>query len=307
MAQTAKSQPTAWFDQASNLMQSWGEQHQNLFRTWAENFKGQADPATSASAPTGGMGNAVEMAQAQFGQMAELFKKSMEGWAALAQAPADAKGGLDASVLKKLFDPAEWGRAGNGGFDLALEHLTEGPSYATLWDLDRKLLKAQRLSQARMQDIAAYQMIVQAAWNTAFEKFVKALGDSKGEPLQSARDFLDLWIATANDVLLEMHRTPKFLEAQRKVTRSSAEYRLQEREIAEVFCEMHHIPTRTEMDEVQRTVVELRRELRALKSGAGPRVVAKSAPAAVSAGAKRARAASKRTKPAARSKKGIHR
>jgi hypothetical protein len=28
---------------------------------------------------------------------------------------------------------------------------------------------------------------------------------------------------------------------------------------------MHHIPTRGEMDEVQRTVIELRRELRALK------------------------------------------
>ncbi len=123
MAQTAKTPANAWFDQASNLMQSWGEQHQNLFQTWAENFK-QSKP----SAPVADMSNPVEVAQAQFGQMAELFKKSMEGWAALAQAPGDAKGGLDASVLKKLFDPAEWGRAGNGGFDLALEHLTEGPS-----------------------------------------------------------------------------------------------------------------------------------------------------------------------------------
>lgn len=302
MAQTAKTPANAWFDQASNLMQSWGEQHQNLFQTWAENFKQSKPPA-----PVADMSNPVEVAQAQFGQMAELFKKSMEGWATLAQAPGDAKGGLDASVLKKLFDPAEWGRAGNGGFDLALEHLTEGPSYATLWDLDRKLLNAQRLSQARLQDIASYQMIVQAAWNTAFEKFAKALGDSKGTPLQSGRDFLDLWIATANDALLEMHRTPKFLEAQRKVTRSSAEYRLQEREIAEVFCEMHHIPTRTEMDEVQRTVIELRRELRALKSGASPRVVAKTAPAAVATTAKRPRAASQRTKPAARSRKGARR
>ncbi len=66
----------------------------------------------------------------------------------------------------------------------------------------------------------------------------------------------------------------RFLEAQRKMTRSSAEYRLQEREIAEVFCEMHHIPTRSEVDELQRTVIELRRELRALK-WRSPRVVAK--------------------------------
>ena len=40
--------------------------------------------------------------------------------------------------------------------------------------------------------------------------------------------------------------------AQRAMTRSSAEYRLAEREIAEGFCEVHHIPTRTEGDSYAR-------------------------------------------------------
>jgi polyhydroxyalkanoate synthesis regulator phasin len=199
------------------------------------------------------------------GALNDLFAKSMEGWAALAKWPIDPKGGVDASALKKLFDPAEWGRT-RGGFDLALEHLTEGPTYATLWDLDRKLLVAQKLAQQRAQDTAAYQAVVQKAWNKAFERFVNALGDTGGTPLKSGRELIDLWIAIANDTLTEMHRTPAFLEAQRKMTRSAADYRLQEREIAEVFCELHHIPTRSEVDELQRTVVELRRELRALKA-----------------------------------------
>ena len=55
-----------------------------------------------------------------------------------------------------------------------------------------------------------------------------------------------------------MHRSEAFLEAQRTMTRSATEYRLQEREIAEAFCAMHHVPTRTEMDEVQREVYVLR-------------------------------------------------
>ena len=33
----------------------------------------------------------------------------------------------------------------------------------------------------------------------------------------------------------------------------------------EAYCEMHHIPTRTEVDELARSVYELRRELRALR------------------------------------------
>jgi hypothetical protein len=62
-----------------------------------------------------------------------------------------------------------------------------------------------------------------------------------------------------------MHRSKEFLEAQRRMTRSSTEYRLAEREIAEAFCEMHHIPTRGEMDEIQKSMVELKRELRAMR------------------------------------------
>jgi hypothetical protein len=97
---------------------------------------------------------------------------------------------------------------------------------------------------------------------------MKAVNDPRGEPITSGRAMLDLWLSTANKSLLEMHRSEEFLETQRKMTRSSTEYRLAEREIAEAFCEVHHIPTRTEMDEMQRAVTELRRELRALRKPA---------------------------------------
>lgn len=300
MAQFNKPAPNEWLDQASNLMKSWGEQGQGLYQTWAENLKKQT--AGLPAAPTG----TVESMQGQLSQMTEFFNKSMESWAALAQWSKDGATGVDANAFRKMFDPAEWSRAGAGGFDFAFEHLTEGPTYATLWDLDRKLLNAQRLSQKRLQDIAAYQMIVQGAWNTVFERFMKALGDATATPLTSGRDLLDLWIATANETLTAMHRTPRFLEAQRKMTRSSAEYRLQEREIAEVFCEMHHIPTRSEVDELQRTVVELRRELRAIRGRATPKVegVAKPAVKKTVAAKPKKVVATRPKKAAARSRKG---
>jgi poly[(R)-3-hydroxyalkanoate] polymerase subunit PhaE len=265
MAQSAKAAtPNDWFDQTSKLMKSWNEQGQSFFQTWAEGLakQGPANPSATGALP--------DSMQGPLSQMTEFFNKSMEQWGALAQWPKSGKS-LDANALKKLFDPAEWGRAGIGGFDLALEHLTEGPTYANLWDLDRKLLKAQRLSQQRLRHIATYQAIVQDAWRSASERFLRALSDASRPTISSARELLDLWVATANETLIEMHRTPKFLEAQRNVTRSSADYRLQEREIAETFCEVHHIPTRGEVDELQRTVVELRRQVRALTAQSSPR------------------------------------
>src|SRR5260221_169100 len=96
-------------------------------------------------------------------------------------------------------------------------------------------------------------------------EWLKFWNDPNGTPIRTGREMLDLWLATANGALVEMHRSKEFLEAQRRVTRSSTEYRLAEREIAETFCEMHHIPTRTEMDEMQRAVTEMRREVRALR------------------------------------------
>jgi len=248
-----------WFDAPAGWLKYWTENQTSLFQALAEG-KTAAPWMTPGEAPTGSLEDWTR-------QMSEFSRRSVESWTALAKQGWPMLTGSDAdrSSLQQLFDPAVWSRTGAGRFDLALERLTEGPTYATLWDLDRKLLNAQKLWLKRSEDIAAYQAIVQAAWRRAIQRFVDALNDPKAPPLNSGREFLDLWIATANACLLEMHRSDEFLEAQRTMTRSATEYRLQEREIAEAFCAMHHIPTRTEMDEVQHAVYELRRELRALQ------------------------------------------
>mgnify|MGYP003291597113 CR=1 FL=1 len=119
----------------------------------------------------------------------------------------------------------------------------------------------------RARDVEQYWEVVQGAWQRAVERFTKSISDPKAAPIKSGRDMLDAWLEIANASLLEMHRSKEFLEAQRRMTRSSTEYRLAEREIAEAFCEMHHIPTRTEMDEIQKSMVELKRELRTMRRG----------------------------------------
>ena len=105
-------------------------------------------------------------------------------------------------------------------------------------------------------------------WNEAVQRFLGEINDTQGTPITTWRELTDVWVKVANETLLATHRTPEFLETQRKLTRSGAECRLQERAVAEAFCEIQQMPTRTEMDEVQREVYELRRRLRALeKSG----------------------------------------
>jgi hypothetical protein len=252
---------------ANDWVQFWQNNQKSLFQAWAEgkmpSFPGlkPEDAAKGSDAKPAGAAGADPMG--------ELMKRSMEEWAALAQEAWTQSGRFDADMLRKAFDPAEWRRAGTR-FDMGLEKLTEGPTYATLYDMDRKVLTAQKLWIDRTRDIEHYYEVVQGAWNRAYERFMKAIGEKGGAPIKSGRALLDLWLATANTALVEMHRSKDFLDAQRRMTRSSTDYRLAEQEIAEAFCEIHHIPTRTEMDEMQRSVTELKRELRALRrNGAG--------------------------------------
>ena len=238
------------FEPGNDWLKFWSENQKSLFQSWAEGkpppFAVQGMPPPDADA------------------VADLMRRTMDQWTTFTKDAWGKAGRLDMASMKELFDPEEWKRAGSH-FDMGLEKLTEGPTYATLFDLDRKMLNVQKLWMDRSRDAEKYWEVVQGAWTQALQRFTKAVNDPKGEPITSGRQMLDLWLSTANKALVEMQRSDECLEAQRAMTRSSAEYRLAEREIAEGFCEVHHIPTRTEVDELQRTVAELRREVRALK------------------------------------------
>jgi poly[(R)-3-hydroxyalkanoate] polymerase subunit PhaE len=245
--------PAAWFGQANAMFKAWADQQQAALRAWTTQANAAVNaPAASAPPPS---------LESMFGAAQAMWTESLQRWTSVAEKalPGISVDGL----LKVMFDPSQWPELASSPLDRAIEHLVEGPSYATLWTLDRKLLKAQKLRLEWSRDLAAYQLVLHSAWSEALQRFFTEI-HREGEPIRTWRELIDVWIDVANATLVEAHRKPEFLEAQRRLTRSSTECRLQEREIAESWCEMHHIPTRTEIDDLARTVHELRRELRAL-------------------------------------------
>ena len=246
--------PFNFVEQSSKLLQAWTEQQQGFLKAIAGAVPGAGAIPTAP----------IPSIESGLAQVQDLWRGAIEKWMALAPQAGATTGNVD-DVLKALFDPAQWAQAGLGPLDRAIEHLVDGPSYATLWTLDRKLLRAQKLRADWTRDLASWQLIMQGAWNEALQRFVAAVHATDAQPIRTWRELADLWVSTANDTLTQTHRTPEFLEAQRRLTRSSTECRLAEREIMEAYCEMHHIPTRTEVDDLSRAVYELRRELRALR------------------------------------------
>ena len=104
------------------------------------------------------------------------------------------------------------------------------------------------------------------AWTRAAGAF-KRLNARSREGRAAARlvrAFLTLWGETANEVLLETQRSDAFLETQREVLKASTDLS-RPAQSGRVLQRDVRLPTRAELDDVHKTVTELRRELRALK------------------------------------------
>jgi hypothetical protein len=65
--------------------------------------------------------------------------------------------------------------------------------------------------------------------------------------------------------LLETQRSEKYLQSQREILKASTELRLAQQDLAAFYSEVFGYPTRAEIDDVHRTVTELRREVRAVQ------------------------------------------
>ena len=169
-------------------------------------------------------------------------------------------------MLGKIFDPRLWFSATND-MDEALQRLAEGPRLADLWDVERKFLGLFNAWVALRRRNLEHNTVMLDAWVRAAGTFAKRLNEKadKGETLESWREVLALWVETANLVLLETQRSEAFLKNQREVLKASTDLRLAQQEVAEYYSEMFGYPTRAELDDVHKTVTELRRELRAIK------------------------------------------
>jgi class III poly(R)-hydroxyalkanoic acid synthase PhaE subunit len=198
-----------------------------------------------------------------------------------------------AEMLAKIFDPRGW-FSGTNEVDQTLQRMAEGPQLADLWNTERKFLAVFNAWVAMRQKSLEHNKVMLEAWMKAAGAFAKTLNQraDKGEALESWREVLALWVETANEVLLETQRSEAFLTTQRDLIKASSDLRLAQQDLAEFYSEMFGYPTRTELDDVHRTVTELRRELRAFKrQSRAPRPAAEGADGA-------ARKAPRRTAPA---------
>jgi len=174
--------------------------------------------------------------------------------------------GIIEATMRKMVDPRSW-MGGTGEMDDFLARMTEGPRFADLWEVERRYAGVLQAWMTLRRRGLEHNAVVLEAWLQAGRRFTEQIAgkaSADGRPLD-AKAALDLWVETANRQLLETQRSEAFLRTQAALIRATIDLRTAQQDLVEHFGKQYGFPTRTELDDVHRTVTELRREVRALR------------------------------------------
>lgn len=183
-----------------------------------------------------------------------------------AQKSGDFAGGFaqTGNAFLALLEPANWTKYAPEQLRVILQSIADGPKFADLATPQHESAETWRETLDYAQAAADMGKVMQDAWVRTYGRFNENFSI---EDLQAPNPdkAMNAWLAAANHELLDTQRSPEFMDAQRRMVRSSTEIKARQKDLAEAWSEMYQMPTRTEVDDLIKTVHELRRELRKVK------------------------------------------
>jgi len=223
---------------------------------------------------------AAELGRAQQ-SMAELWSAAAAMSGLVAQAVPGQGDATVAATVNRLVDPRSW-MSGVDEMGDVLGRMAEGPRLADLWDLERRYATVMQAWITVRRTGLEHNAVVLKAWVEAGRRFNEEIGARGGDDVQKlgaqklgaqkpdakkldAQAAMALWTEIANRELLATQRSEEFLQTQTAMIRASTELRVVQQALVEHLGKQYGFPTRTELDDVHRTVTEMRRELRALR------------------------------------------
>lgn len=200
----------------------------------------------------------------------DFVKAWAPGWdpAAMMQKQAKDHFASQRDAFFAIYDPATWMTQAPDQLRSILESVSQFPKLA-----DMALPQAEGAEQwQEMLDFqeatGAFATIMQDAWKRTYARFSKnfSLEDLKSGNVAGS---LDAWVKTANEELMDTQASDEFMEAQRALIRAGNGLKQRQAKVAEAWSDAYQMPTRSEVDDLAKTVTELKREVRALKRKLG--------------------------------------
>jgi class III poly(R)-hydroxyalkanoic acid synthase PhaE subunit len=112
-----------------------------------------------------------------------------------------------------------------------------------------------------------YQLVLGDIQVKSFESLMKELvaKAEKGENIDDWKQFQTLWSQVADDVFEKAFCEEHNLKVRGEFLNNLNKYRIQQQGLMEVYLHMMNLPSRHEIDEVHRTIYELKKEVKQLK------------------------------------------
>lgn len=261
--------PNLWEDFARRSHELY-QQQADLAQSWME---GQARLAGTLA----GTGQGADQGEAgAWGAEAAAMADLWRSWLKLGSSFGSTMPGLGepgkiaGETLGRFLDPISLALVGGNQVGETIRRLTEGPRFADLGAIERRMARLMELWLKVQQAARSYEVVVAGAWTEASQRFAQEFqaAAQAGKAPNRPKDALKLWLDVANRTLLETHRSERFLTAQAELLRHGMDFLLAEREVVEALVEPAGLPTRTEIDEVHRSVQELKRRVRTLEKAA---------------------------------------
>nr|VFK41840.1 MAG: poly(R)-hydroxyalkanoic acid synthase, class III, PhaE subunit [Candidatus Kentron sp. TC] len=116
-----------------------------------------------------------------------------------------------------------------------------------------------------------YQTAMGKAIGDAMKETIEKLVDlsKKDEEISSMRELMSIWVKITDKNLTHMYVTDEFIAIQSEMSKASLNNKLAQRAVLEMILKQFDIPTRTELDDAYKTLYNLRKEVRELRTETG--------------------------------------
>jgi class III poly(R)-hydroxyalkanoic acid synthase PhaE subunit len=145
--------------------------------------------------------------------------------------------------------------------------LMQSPLLGPARELNGKLLRSYDAWVNLYRASIDYQLVLTNIQMQSFEELMRKLISlaEKGEPVKDWRQFQQLWGEVADGVFEKAFCQEDNLKVRGRFLNSLNTYRVQQQGLMEVWMKSMNIPLRSEVDEVHKTIYELRKEIKGLK------------------------------------------
>ncbi|PIG92203.1 hypothetical protein CSQ79_16330 [Gloeocapsopsis sp. IPPAS B-1203] len=107
-----------------------------------------------------------------------------------------------------------------------------------------------------------YQIVITDVWVKTFAE-IQQLDFNKQDP--NWRKLLQVWSHSFDRIFAQTFRSEEALQIQGNFLNTAMKYRFYQQQLIELFLKMYDLPVKSEIDELYRSIYELRKEVKSLK------------------------------------------